>query len=173
MSDLTYSPVGMTADGGSPPPPGFRRLQVRTQLDPGSLEAAAKALFGWRMHRAVPLGVSATAEEAAPGVRVTLRAGPFRAPCEVVWTVREENRIGFGYGTLPGHPECGEEAFVLRRYPDGSVDFTIVAVSRPAAWYVRAAGPVGHLLQWAAAQRYGRALRTLSRRGAASGAAER
>ena len=28
---------------------------------------------------------------------------------------------------------AGEEAFVIQRHPDGSVDFTVLAVSRPAA----------------------------------------
>ncbi|MEU3464998.1 DUF1990 domain-containing protein [Streptomyces sp. NPDC006733] len=162
MSDLTYSPAGITADDAGPPPPGFHVLHVRTLLDPGSFDTAAQALFGWRMHRAVPMRVSATADEAAPGVRVLLRAGPFRAPCEVVWTVREEHRTGFAYGTLPGHPECGEEAFVLRRHPDGAVDFTVSAVSRPATWYLRAVGPLVRLAQRSAARRYGSALRKLS-----------
>ena len=162
MSDLTYATVGMTADDGAPPA-GFHPLRVRIRLDPGSFEAAAEALFHWRMHRAVPLGVSATAAEAAPGVRVVLRVGPLRAPCEVVWTVREDDRAGFGYGTLAGHPECGEEAFVLLRHPDGSVDFTVSAISRPSAWYARAAGPLGRLLQRAAARRYGSALRKAAR----------
>jgi uncharacterized protein (UPF0548 family) len=163
VRDLSYSTVGMTADDG-PPPPGFRRLRVRTRLDPGGYEAAAAALFGWDMHRATPLlEVAAGTPQAAPGVRVLVRVGPLRAPCQVVWTVREEHRTGFAYGSLPGHPECGEEAFVIQRHPDGSVDFTVLAVSRPAAWYVRAAGPVGRLAQRLAAHAYGRALRELSR----------
>lgn len=163
MHGLTYSTVGMTA-ADSDPPPGFRALRVRTALPPGGYDAAAESLFGWRMHRATPLlRVSADAPVAAPGVRVVLRAGPLRAPCEVVWTVREDSRAGFAYGTLPGHPECGEEAFVLRRLPDGSADFTVFAISRPAAWYARAAGPAGRLLQRAAAREYGKALRKLAR----------
>ncbi|WP_433894278.1 DUF1990 family protein [Streptomyces sp. CA-111067] len=167
MSELTYAAAGMTADGAAVPP-GFHSMRVRTPLDPGSFEAATEALFGWRMHRATPLGVTATAPTAAPGVRVVLRAGPLRAPCEVVWTVREDDRAGYGYGTLPGHPECGEESFLVQRRPDGSVDFTVFALSRPAAWYVRAAGPAGRLAQRAAARRYGSVLRRLSRPGAAA-----
>jgi uncharacterized protein (UPF0548 family) len=113
------------------------------------------------MHGAVPfLRVRPGAPRAAPGVRLTLALGPVRAPCEVVWTVREEHRAGFGYGTLPGHPESGEEAFVVERRPDGSVFFTVQAISRPAAWYARAAGPLGHRLQAAVARRYAAALRS-------------
>ncbi|HEY5832709.1 DUF1990 domain-containing protein [Streptomyces sp.] len=160
MPDLTYPFVGMTADP-SDPPPGFHALRLHTGLAPGTYEAAAEALFSWRMHQAVPLmRVRPTARHAAPGVRVTLGFGPLRAPCEVVWTMREEHRTGFAYGTLPGHPECGEEAFVVERHPDGSIRFTVHAISRPAAWYARAAGPAGRLLQRMIAQRYGTALRT-------------
>ncbi|WP_073500680.1 DUF1990 family protein [Actinacidiphila paucisporea] len=163
MCEVTYSTVGMTAKGNSAPP-GFRALRVRTSLGIGTYDRAAEALFGWRMHRATPLlRLSATAQEAAPGVRVLLRLGPLRAPCQVVWTVEEKNRVGFAYGTLQGHPECGEEAFILERNPDDSVDFTVFAVSRPSAWYLKAAGPCGHWAQRAVARQYGRALRRLAR----------
>lgn len=164
MPDLTYSAVGMTARD-DPPPAGFRALRVRATLPAGSYDRAARALFTWRMHRAVPfLRVSPTAGEAAPGVRVVLRWGPVRAPCQVVWTVEDEDRTGFAYGTLPGHPECGEEAFVLRRLPDGTVDFTVFAISRHAAAYLRPTGPCGRWVQRAVARRYGRALRRLAAR---------
>jgi uncharacterized protein (UPF0548 family) len=164
VPDLTYSGAGLTADGGPPPPPGFRALRVRTALEAGSFERAADALLTWGMHRLTPLlRVEGEPGPAAPGVTVVLRMGPLRAPCRVVWAVREENRAGFGYGTLPGHPESGEESFLVRRFPDGSVDFTVFAVSRPAAWYVRLSGPCGRLAQKAAARQYGRTLRKMSR----------
>ncbi|MBB1253558.1 septum formation inhibitor Maf [Streptomyces sp. OF3] len=153
----------MTKAGGPPPPPGFRSLRVRVPLGAGPevLARAGEALTNWSMHRATGLGVSPTAPKAAPGVRVALRLGPLRAPCEVVWTVREQTRIGFAYGTLAGHPECGEEAFVVERLASGSVTLTVRAFSRPAAWYLRALGPVGHWGQRAVARAYGRALRRL------------
>jgi uncharacterized protein (UPF0548 family) len=165
---FSYPDAGMTADRTSPPP-GFHALRVRTRLGsgPALFAAAAEALLTWRMHRATPLGVTAGAARAAPGVRVTLRFGPVRAPCRVVWSVREPRRAGFAYGTLPGHPECGEESFLLTLGPDGAVDFTVTAFSRPAAWYTRAAGPLARTAQHLVARRYGAALRTLARRGAA------
>src|SRR5882757_8772560 len=118
---FSYPTVGMTARSGPPPPDGFRKLRVQVGLGHGPevYEAARRALLTWRMHRAVPLGVTATAPEAAPGVRVTLRIGPVRAPCQVVWTRHEPTSSGFAYGTLPGHPECGEEAFLLDHH-DGT-----------------------------------------------------
>lgn len=163
MGSLTYSDVGMTARSG-PIPPGFHTLRLRTSLGPGTYDRAAEALFGWEMHRATPLiRVSADTPPAAPGVRVLLRVGPLTAPCEVVWTVNEEHRTGFAYGTLSGHPECGEEAFILERLPDDSTDVVIVAISRPAAWYTKALGPCGRALQHTAARRYAQALRQLAR----------
>ncbi|MDT0310566.1 DUF1990 domain-containing protein [Streptomyces sp. DSM 44917] len=165
---LTYREAGATRDPARLPPPGYRLLRTGTELGRGRavFEAAGDALLGWGMHRAAGLGVAATAPRAAPGVRVTVTAGagPLRlnAPCEVVWTVEEPDRRGFAYGTLPGHPVSGEEAFEVVRRPDGSVRLTVTAFSRGAAWYARAAGPLGRVAQRAAARRYGRALRRLA-----------
>jgi uncharacterized protein (UPF0548 family) len=41
--------------------------------------------------------------------------GPLRmrALCRVIYTITAPRRKGFAYGTLPGHPECGEEAFTI------------------------------------------------------------
>jgi uncharacterized protein (UPF0548 family) len=161
MQDLTYGWPGITAEDERPAPPGFRTLRVRTTLPPGTFDAAADALFSWRVHAAVPLlTVVPEQPRAAPGVGVRLCAGPVTAPCRVVWAEHDADRAGFAYGTLPGHPESGEEAFVLRREdPAGPVVFTVAAVSRPATWYARAAGPLGRGLQRAIAHQYLRAMR--------------
>ncbi|MFD8590664.1 DUF1990 domain-containing protein [Streptomyces sp. NPDC059637] len=78
-----------------------------------------------------------------------------RAPCEVVRSVREDDRVGFAHGTLPGRPECGEEAFVVERDADGTVRLSVTAFSRPALRYTRAAGPAVRLLRRAYAGRCG------------------
>lgn len=66
--------------------------------------------------------------------------GPFEvnAPARVVYVVDEPTCKGFAYGTLPGHPEDGEESFVVDLRDDGSVWITIRAFSRPASrrWWV-------------------------------------
>lgn len=173
---FSYREVGLTRDAalGSEPdgparvPAGWHRLRSRTRLGaaPGLLAAAEDALFGWRMHRAAWVPVAAGTPRAAPGVLAPIELGPrwarFRAPCRVVWCVAEPDRVGFAYGTLAGHPESGEESFVLERDPEGVVTLTVTAISRPAAWYTRAAGPVGRLARRLIARRYGRALRRLS-----------
>ena len=56
-----------------------------------------------------------------------------RAPARVVYLIDEPNRKGFAYGTLPGHPEDGEEAFIVSQREDESVWLTIRAFSRPSS----------------------------------------
>ncbi|ONK11790.1 DUF1990 domain-containing protein [Streptomyces sp. MP131-18] len=163
--DFTYGHVGWTRSAEGPPPDGFHLLRARTRLGngPAVRAAAGSAVLGWRMHRAAGLAVAAEAAEAAEGVRVAVGIGVWRlrlwAPCRVVWTVNEPDRAGFAYGTLPGHPERGEEAFLVERLPDDSVWLTVLALSRGAVWYTRAAGPLGRAVQRGAARGYGRALR--------------
>lgn len=168
---FTYRDVGATSGGARLPPPGFHLLRVRVRLGEGPAvqRAAGQAVMDWRMHRATGAWVETDAAEAEPGVGVTVGLGVgwlrlrLRAPCRVVWTVRERDRTGFAYGTLPGHPVCGEEAFVVERSAeDDTVWLTVTAFSRPACWYVRAVGPVGRVAQRAFARRYGRVLRRLA-----------
>ncbi|MFP7760650.1 DUF1990 family protein [Marisediminicola sp. LYQ85] len=63
---------------------------------------------------------------------------PVTANVRVVYVVNEPDRVGFAYGTLAGHPESGEEAFIVERGDDGSVWLAISAFSRPSTWYWRA-----------------------------------
>ncbi|MEU8827100.1 DUF1990 domain-containing protein [Streptomyces sp. NPDC048636] len=165
-SRLTYPEAGATRRW--PLPDGYRHLRVSTALGhgPAVFERAGRAVLDWRMHRAVGVSIRSWEPVATAGrpVVVGLGAGALRlrAPCEVVWTVADGTRTGFGYGTLPGHPECGEESFVVRRESDDSVVLTVTAFSRPATWYTRMAGPLVPLFQRAYARRCGRVLRRLA-----------
>jgi uncharacterized protein (UPF0548 family) len=162
---VTYPEVGATREG--PMPTGYRHLYHHVRLPAAAFRTAGQAVSTWRMHRAAGVSIEATAARAAPGVvvRSGLGVGRLRlwVPCEVVWAEDDDERIGFGYGTLPGHPECGEEAFVVRREPDGSVWFTVRAFSRPARWYTIAGGPVVPAFQLAYARRCARTLLRLTR----------
>ncbi|NJQ15644.1 DUF1990 family protein [Streptomyces bohaiensis] len=163
---FTYAEVGATRDTGALPPPGYRLMRVRTHVGSGEVafRCASRALMEWRMHRAVGVEVEAGGGRAAPGVpvAVVVRLGGLRllrAPCRIVWVVEESARVGWGYGTLPGHPVRGEEAFLVERDREGEVYLTVLAFSRPAVWYTRAAGSLGRAAQHYYARRCGRAMR--------------
>lgn len=81
-----------------------------------------------------------------------------RSPARVVYVIDEPNRKGFAYGTLPGHPESGEEAFIVDQTEDGSVWLTITAFSRPSAWYWWVVYPVLRAFQEYYTRRYLRSL---------------
>ncbi|MGX4689736.1 DUF1990 family protein [Streptomyces sp. JNUCC 63] len=161
--DFTYEEVGATREQGLCPP-GFHPLHVRTRIGEGEevFRRASEAVLTWEMHRALGVGIDTSAERATAGVDVTVSvAGVVKAPCRVVWTVEEGRRVGWAYGSLPGHPECGEEAFVVDRTGDGTVWLTVSGFSRPAKWYARAAGPAARGFQHAYARRCGVVLRRL------------
>ncbi|WP_233600804.1 MULTISPECIES: DUF1990 family protein [Micromonospora] len=162
VPELTYPEVGATRDGRLPA--GYHHLRHRVRLPDGCFPAAADAVLGWRLHRAAGVVMRTAAPRADAGVRVTpgLGVGPLRiwGPTEVVWALDEPDRAGFGYGTLPGHPEIGEEAFLVRRAADG-VFFEVTAFSRPARWYVRVAGPVTRAVEAGYAWWLGRTLRRI------------
>ncbi|WP_328666564.1 DUF1990 domain-containing protein [Streptomyces sp. NBC_00322] len=163
---LSYPEVGATRLG--PLPDGYHHLHHTTRIGRGRavFDAAGEAVTTWRMHRTSGARVRSAAVRAEPGARlqVSVGVGPLRftAPCEVIWTAYESNRTGFAYGTLAGHPERGEESFVVDIRDDGSVWFTVMAFSRPARWYARLAGPLVPVLQKWYAERLGHTVRRLA-----------
>lgn len=159
----TFDEVGLTRPAvldGAPLPTGWNHLVLSRPVGRGraAFEAAAECVLAWGMHRGAGIRVRAEASRAVQGTTMVsgIGVGPLRisAPCRVVWTVDEPDRRGFGYATLPGHPERGEEAFLVALAPDGTVTFTVAAFSRPALWWSRLAGPVVVLLQHVAARAY-------------------
>ncbi|MEU6879038.1 DUF1990 domain-containing protein [Streptomyces sp. NPDC046712] len=159
---LNYRDVGAT--GRDRLPAGYHHLHHTVRLGRGrdAFESAGAAVTTWRMHRDAGARVRSEAVRAEPGVfvEVSLGLGPvrFAAPCEVIWTAYEDDRTGFAYGTRTGHPESGEESFVVDLHPDGSVWFTVTAFSRPAVWYTRLAGSLVPVLQHTYARRLGHTL---------------
>lgn len=81
-----------------------------------------------------------------------------RAPCRVIYVIDEPKRKGFAYGTLPGHPESGEEAFIVEQTDDGSVWLTIRAFSKPSSWVWWVGYPALRIAQAVVTRRYLRAL---------------
>ena len=72
----------------------------------------------------------------------------------IVRTVDEPGRFGFAYSTLPGHPEEGEEAFLIETDDTGTVAFNVEAISRPAALVAKLGAPVSRMVQRRTATRY-------------------
>jgi uncharacterized protein (UPF0548 family) len=154
---LTYAPRGRTLDG--PLPAGFHHLAVERRLGTGdaTYARAAEALMRWAPQRGIGLRPRATAPRAATGVDILSHLVVLPVPCRVVWTVEGADRTGFGYGTLTGHPESGEEGFLVERRGD-DVYAVIRAYARPATALARLGGPVTWVGQRAAAEGYLRAL---------------
>jgi uncharacterized protein (UPF0548 family) len=153
-ASFSYREVGRTRGAF---PTGYRRIERRRQLTPDAFEVAIANLLCWRIHQRAGLDVHASSDVIADAVVVLhLGWGPVQvqAPCRVVYTINEAQRRGFAYGTLPGHPEAGEEAFIIERESTGAVTFTIRAFSKPATALARIAGPVGHWVQNRITDRY-------------------
>jgi uncharacterized protein (UPF0548 family) len=159
---FNYEPVGATRTDETPA--GFHRLWYRAQLGPGRnvYERAGEALMSWRMHTGAGLRIHTSTPRAEAGADSLGRLGIVSVPCRVVWTVEEPDQVGFGYGTLAGHPGAGEEAFLVTYADDDTVWFTLSAYSKPAAWYARLGGPLTRLAQRAFARRYIGTLRRLA-----------
>ncbi|MGH3967861.1 MAG: DUF1990 family protein [Mycobacterium sp.] len=151
---LTYPEVGATA---GPPPPGYHHLGFATQIGMGQkrFDEAADAIMHWGMQRGAGLRVKASSDVVALGAVVLVGLGFLRAPCRVVYVIDEPEVRGFAYGTLPGHPEAGEERFAVRHDPVTSAVFAEVSsFSRPVTWWAKAAGPITKVGQRVIAKRY-------------------
>lgn len=161
-AEFTYSEVGFTRDGTMPN--GYNVLRRSLELGSGTerFDQAVQVLLGWDMHRRVGLRVRTSDEQVVQGAVAVIRLGVgnlgVAAPVRVVYVIAGPSRAGFAYGTLPGHPECGEEAFVVELHDDGAVTFSITAFSRPSTLLARAGGPISRAIQSWVTNRYLRAV---------------
>ncbi|HYV82287.1 MAG TPA: DUF1990 domain-containing protein [Pyrinomonadaceae bacterium] len=147
---FTYAEVGAT---NATPPTGYTIDHNRIQLGAGEAiyGRAVEALKNWRHFdlgwvtitpRGVPVEVGAT-------VAVKARAfGTWSlSATRIVYTIEEERRFGFAYGTLPDHVEKGEERFLVEWLADDTVWYDILAFSRPRHPLVRLSAPFARRLQ--------------------------
>lgn len=155
---LTYPEVGATSAGQLPA--RYHHLEVTTPVGygRGQFDAAADALIGWDMHRRARLAPQVSALrvclDAVAVLRLTVGPLQLRVPVRVVAVVDEPTRQGFVYGTLAGHPEQGEESFVVELESDGTVMFGLRAFSRAGRWFTRLGGPVARAGQLLVTERY-------------------
>lgn len=160
---FTYPEVGSARAGTAPP--GHRQTGRSAVVGSGraAFERAAAAVLDWRAQRGAGLRVRASGPAGTPGTVVVLTAGlprfGYDIPCRVVWARTEGDERGFAYGTLPGHPESGEECFLVRLTPTGEVVYEIRVFFRLASPAARLGGPLSLLLQRAATDRYVTAIR--------------
>lgn len=146
---LSYPEVGASLRDR---PTGYRHdTEVMTVgTGPAAFDRATRGLRRWEAHRAA--GVIVTPPDAPLEVGTTVAlALPFAgvhalAACRIVAVVAEPARFGFAYGTVVGHPEQGEEAFVIE-HEDDAVRFRIMAFSRPADPLARLGAPVARFIQ--------------------------
>jgi uncharacterized protein (UPF0548 family) len=128
---LTYEPIGVSL--GDRVPTGFRRGRWTTELvGPEAFERAAAAIRRWEMQRGSGLTVVADGDIVVGTnavITAPLPVGYVDAVCRIVAVIDEPERFGFAYGTLPVHPEQGEEAFIVTR-ASGTTTFSVEAVSR-------------------------------------------
>jgi uncharacterized protein (UPF0548 family) len=155
---VTYPEIGRTQ--ASELPPGYNHDRVRLSVGEGDLawERARAAIRLWRAHAHAGITISPADAPVREGTTIiaSRNFGPMLilAPCRVVRETDEPSRFGFAYGTLPGHPASGEEAFHVVLEADGGVTAEIVAFSRPADLLTRAASPLARQVQKAAIRRY-------------------
>jgi uncharacterized protein (UPF0548 family) len=181
-SGLNYPQLGRTRIVAAEPagegvwPAGFDHVdtQIRVGTGDADFKALAEGILTWQIQRRAGLRVSAP-PRAVPGARVTsgFGVGNLRlpVPCEVVWTLEsatvlrtdgaEVQLAGFGYGTLPGHPALGEEAFLAMKTSDGGVFFRILAFSKPSGLFFKLGSPVTKLTQRNVTKSYLQAARSL------------
>lgn len=161
--ELNYPGVGSTEHGQSPE--GFHRVVSQTYLGEGVsvYRRVAEGILGWELQRRSGLRVRTESDVVVPGARVVsgFGVGPFRinAPCEVVWVHPRlpggaPQSAGFAYGTLPGHPERGEEAFEVEIDAQGRVFLKITAFSRHSNWFYMAGGALARRAQSLITSRY-------------------
>jgi len=145
--------------------PAFRRSEVSAVVGRGedAWRRAAGDVLRWRVKTRSGFLVDSDApvrEGRRERIRVRVLGVTVVEPVEVVAVVEEDDRVGFAYRTLPGHPVDGEEAFVVHRDTSGDIVLTVRSLTRPAPqqpW--RILHPLLRVAQVVARRRYLRALR--------------
>lgn len=134
-SEPTYDHVESTLAPAIDPTGNRYERQATLGQGPAAFTAARTAVRTWRPQRSI--GASITPHDVAPDLGETMILGigvgslRLTVPNRIVAVVDEPARYGYAYGTLPGHPEQGEELFLLEIHDDGMVTFTIRVDARP------------------------------------------
>ena len=176
---FSYGKVGATQDDA---PKGYRgyvvdRYRVRIGEGKEAYERAKDALRAWRQFGLgwVSLHPSDASIRVGTTVAVMARHYGFWSlnSARIVYTVeegRDVERFGFGYGTLPGHGERGEERFLVEHdRASSAVHYDVLAFSRPNHPLAWTGYPFARLLQ----RRFARDSKQAMKRAVAPGHAGR
>ena len=154
--ELTYVEVGATSSGSLPG--GYHYVRAERLLGHGEavFAKAAAALRGWEPQKGSGLSVVAdgpVANGTTVAVAAPLPVGFAIATCRIVYVEEGADSFAWAYGTLPVHPESGEERFEIARSGD-TVVFRVTAFSRPQQLLARIASPIARVLQSKTTKRY-------------------
>ena len=147
---FTYAEVGAT---NATPPGSYNVDHNRIQLGSGeaTYRSAVDALKNWRHFELSWVGIVPRSVRVEVGATVAVKARAFGtwslSATRVVYTIDEDRRFGFAYGTLPDHVERGEERFLIEWLPDDTIWYDILAFSRPQHPLVRLSAPLARRLQ--------------------------
>lgn len=153
-ADVTYDDVGSTLRAS----PDVTEVHRDIGTGTATFERARDGLRSWATHDGIPAFIHPAEQPVSLGatVIVVLHLGPFTvfAPDRIVAVIDEPTRFAYAYGTLPGHPERGEESFAVELLDSGVVRATIRVRGEPATSAARLVGPVVRRLQRIAVRRY-------------------
>jgi uncharacterized protein (UPF0548 family) len=164
---LTYEPAGATRPGESiwtAASFGLRRFERTVPIGYGdeAWRKASQAVLNWgvKRHSGFRVDPEMTVSEGAE-FRISFGWGRLSVhePVRIVAVADTDDRCGFAYGTLPGHPVSGEEAFIVHRNGDGTVFLTLRSLTQAApSGFWRRVFPILLLAQQVFRRRYLRAL---------------
>ena len=152
---FSYENVGASREGVAPRGYVVDHYRVRLSEGPDAYARAVEALREWRQFDLgwVRLLPSCAPIEIGKTVSVLARHYGFWSlnTARIAYLFEESGeveRFGFGYGTLPGHAERGEERFGIEwNRKNGSVYYDVFAFSRPKHPLAWPGYPLARLLQ--------------------------
>ncbi len=135
---LNYAEIGSTA---GELPSGYNHHCVAVSLGEGDdvFQQAKQFLDRWQQFHVGWVEAFPQSTPLVTGQNIAIRAkflGLWAlAACRIVERIDDEDgpvrRYGFAMGTLPDHPEQGEERFEIKQSTDGRVTYSVRAFFRP------------------------------------------
>jgi uncharacterized protein (UPF0548 family) len=159
-AEVTYAEVGATNGELPNAATGYKSSRhVKTiGRGPADFDRAVEGIRTWQAHRAAKVSPRSSAPiEVGATAMFVVKLFPMeiRICCRIVSVVDEPNRFGFSYGTLPCHPEVGEEQFLVERNPDtNDVTFRINVFWKSVSPLLRLGSPITKAMQRNYTERY-------------------